>query len=540
MIINNENPTNESDDRNHQPTKKELHQKIKELQSQLEVSQSRLQETEEFYSDRLNNLNDVLFAVDIDGYFTYINPAIKNITGYGVEEVLGTHFTKHVHPDDIPGLLEDIEKTVGGEHKPYMFRIVKKDGKISYVHTTSQPIFKNGEFIGINGLMVDIARLKHVEFKLKKERDRAQKYLDIAGVIILVTDREGKIKLMNKKGCELFNCKEQDIISKNWFDISYPENTRNKMKTNYAKHMEGKAELRPYFEESLLIKKEDRIFGWHNILLEDEDGNIKGVLSSGNDITEQKHAEKALLLAKLISDNATRTKSEFLAIISHELRTPLNAILGYSDLLYEDHFGATNNQQKQYLEIIKRSGNRLLLLINSMIELSAAEEGKIELNIKKFSVPVIIKDIMNSTIPMAKNKNINIEFEVDDNIKTMHADKNKMKVIFYNLISNAIKFTPECGDIKISITQNEGMLNVSVKDNGIGIEKNDIGKLFKPFSQLDSTLTRRFEGVGLGLMIVKEFVKMHGGKIDVESEINKGSNFIFMIPMNPEQQSDTF
>ena len=533
MIPKSHNQKN--DDANYQKLIRELKEKTNDLSARLEASESELNEVKEFYTERLDNLNDVLFSVDTEGYFTYINPAIKNITGYEIEEVLGTHFTKHVHPNDVTGLLEDIERTVSGEHKPYMFRIIKKDGSISYVHTTSRPIIKNGEFTGINGLMVDIARLKQIEFKLKEERDRAQKYLDIVGVIILVTDREGKIKLINKKGCELLGYEEHDLISKNWFKISIPEELQIKAKVDYSKLMDGIIELRPYFEAPIQIKDETKFFAWHNILLKDDDGNITGVLSSGNDITDRRQAEEALVFAKLISDNAYRTKKQFLSNVSHELRTPLNLIIGYSDLLREDYVGTTNEAQKQYLDVVKRSGNRLLLLINSMIELSAIEEGKTELDMKKFYIPVLIKDIENSTLPMAKKKQVNLEFELEDDVTTICADKEKIKTVLYNLISNAIKFTPLSGDVKVSIFRDKQMLKVSVKDTGIGMEKSEMDKLFQPFSQIDSSLNRRFEGVGLGLIIVKEFVEMHEGNIQVESEINKGSTFTFFIPMLSEE-----
>jgi PAS domain S-box-containing protein len=514
---------------------KSLNGKIDDLNARLEISESKLKETEEFYSERLNNLNDVLFSVDAEGIFTYINPAIKNITGYTIEEVLGTHFTKHVHPDDICGLQEDIERTVSGEHKPYMFRIVKKDGKISYVHTTSRPIIKDGNFVGINGLMVDIARLKQVEVRLKEERDRAQNYLDIVGVIILAIDTEGNIKLINKKGCEIFGEEECQLVSQNWFDIYFPEELKEKAKREYKKTIEGEIPFKSYFESPIKTKEGERIFAWHNIDIRDGEGNVTGMLSSGNDITERKKAEQALVFAKLISENANRTKRQFLSNISHELRTPLNLIIGYSDLLYEDYVGTTSKEQKEYLEIVKRSGNRLLLLLNSMIDLSAIEEGKRELDLKEFSVPVIINDIKNSTLPMAKKKQIALHFCVDENIKTIEADKSKIKTVLYNLINNAIKFTPEGGNIDVSVVKDDEMLRVSVKDDGIGIEKENISKLFQPFSQIDSSLNRKFEGAGLGLSIVKEFVRMHGGNVHVETEINKGSNFSFTIPMDTDK-----
>lgn len=169
-----------------------------------------------------------------------------------------------------------------------------------------------------------------------------------------------------------------------------------------------------------------------------------------------------------------------------------------------------------------------------MIQLSSIEEGKIELDIKEFSVPVIIKDIKNSTLPMAKKKHIDLQFYIDDDIKTIKADKNKFKTVLYNLINNSIKFTDECGYIKVNVTKEGQMLNVSVKDNGIGIEKENIEKLFQPFSQIDSSLNRKFEGAGLGLSIVKEFVEINGGTVNVETEIHKGSNFSFTIPINSD------
>lgn len=534
MIMNEQNNTKDVEKNYSHLAKNELVDKVKYLEAQLEKSRSNLKEVEEFYSDRLNNLNDVLFAVDEYGYFTYLNPAIKNITGYEVEEVLGTHFTKHVHPDDIPGLLKDIEKTVGGEHKPYMFRIVKKNGNISYVHTTSQPIIKDEKLVGINGLMVDIARLKDVEFKLVEERDRAQKYLDIVGVIILVLDREGNIRLINKKGEKIFGCEESDITSKNWFEFAIPEKLIEKAKKDYEKLVRKEVEPVNYFESPIQVQDEIKIFAWHNSLMKDEEGNITGILASGEDITDKKKAEEVLVFAKLISENANRTKKQFLSNISHELRTPLNLIMGYSDLLHEDYVGQTNDEQKKYLDVIKRSGNRLLLLINSMIELSSIEEGKTELNIKEVSAPVIVKDIKNSTLPMAKKKQINLEFDLEETINIINADKNKLKTILYNLINNAIKFTPESGEIKVSISKEEDMLKFSVKDTGIGINEKDLDKLFHPFSQIDSALTRRYEGIGLGLMIVKEFIEMHGGKIQVSSEPDNGSDFTFTIPVNYE------
>lgn len=514
-------------------TNEEMRLKIAQLSKELNQVKNELKNTEEFYKDRIETLNDVLFTVDNNGIFTYLNCAIEDITGYRIDEVLGTPFAEYVHPEDLPGLLKDMELTIAGVHNPYMFRIIKKNGEISYVHTTSRPLVNNGEIVGINGLMVDIAKLKSIEFKLKEERDKAQRYLDIVGAIILALDKNGNITLINKKGCQVLGYHESEVYSKNWFEIALPESYVDDAKRAYCKLMDGAINVLEYFETPIKTNYgEERTFAWHNILLKNEKGNIIGTLSSGEDITERKKAEEALVTAKLISDNAHRTKKEFISNISHELRTPLNLIIGYSDLLQQEAMGTMNEKQKSSAGVVRKSGERLLELINSIIELSDLEEEKVEVQKEEISLPLFVREIETSTAPMASKKTIDLHFELETDIQFIHTDPNKFRTILYNLINNAIKFTPEKGEVKINIfKRSEDVLEVSVKDTGIGISPEDQSKLFQPFSQIDSSLERRFEGTGLGLSIVKEFIKMQNGKIWFESEPNKGSTFTFILPV---------
>jgi two-component system phosphate regulon sensor histidine kinase PhoR len=514
-------------------TTTELRTKVKQLSEELKVVKTELRNTEDFFKERIENLNDVLFTVDNAGIFTYLNSAIEGITGYGRNEVLGTPFTKYIHPDDLQGLLKDMEETIAGIHNPYMFRIIKKKGDISYVHTTSRPLMKNGEIIGINGLMVDIAKLKKIEFKLKEERDKAQRYLDIVGVIILALDKEGKITLINKKGCQILGHRENEIYSKNWFDLAIPDKYIDSAKRAHSGLMGGTINVIEYLETPIRTKSgEEKTFGWHNILLKDGNGMIIGTLSSGEDITERKIAEDALITAKLISDNAHRTKKEFISNISHELRTPLNLIIGYSDLLQQETMGSMNERQKASASVVNKSGERLLELINSIIDLSDLEEEKVEVREEEVSLPLLIKEIQTSTMPMASKKTIDLQFDLDPDINIIYTDPYKFRTIAYNLISNAIKFTHEKGEVKVTIREkHRGFLEVSIQDTGIGISPEDQSKLFKPFSQIDSSISRKYEGTGLGLSIVKEFLKMQNGTIWFESQSGKGSTFTFKLPV---------
>ncbi|WP_406660754.1 PAS domain-containing sensor histidine kinase [Methanolobus sp. ZRKC3] len=515
---------------------KELEDRVKKLTDELDLVKKKLELSEEFFEDHVENLNDVLFTVDNDGIFTYLNLAIEDITGYKRNDVLGTPFVQYVHPEDLPGLLKDMQLTVSGVHNPYMFRIIKKNGNISYVHTTSRPIIKNGHVTGINGLMVDIAKLKKIEFKLKEERDKAQRYLDIVGVIILALDKKGNISLINKKGCEVLGYMEEEILFRNWFDIAISERFTELARRDHSRLMDGQIDVVEYFETPIKTKNgEERTFAWHNIILKDESGNINGTLSSGEDITERKKANEALVTAKLISDNAQRTKREFISNISHELRTPLNLIIGYSDLLHIEAAGSMNDKQKGFASVIKKSGERLLVLINSMIELSDLEEDKIEVRKEDVSLPILVKEIQTSTAPMASKKTIDLQFYLEADNKVIYTDPNKFRTILYNLINNAIKFTHEKGKVRVTINEKDkDNLEISVMDTGIGISPDDQSKLFQPFSQIDSSLDRKFEGTGLGLSIVKEFLKMQNGSIWVESEPGQGSTFKFILPVGKD------
>lgn len=514
-------------------TKDLLEDRIELLTGELGAKQAELEMTREFYEERLENLNDVLFTVDNNGIFTYLNSAIEYLTGYRKEEVLGTPFTDYVHPKDLPGLRREIEKTIHGAKEPYMFRIIKKSGEVGYVHTSSRPIIKDSEIIGINGLMVDIEKLKKVESNLKEERDIAQKYLDVVAVIILVIDREGNITLINRKGCEILGFKEDEVLSKNWFDIYSPEHTREKEIDNYRKVMDQKLIIPEHFESSIqMADKEIRTFQWHNILLKDENDNVKGLLTSGEDITERKKAEKTLVMAKLIAENAHRTKREFISTISHELRTPLNHIIGYSQLLNEDNSCSLDTEHRRYADVITESGNMLLKMVNSMIDLCEIENGTLEIEEKEFSLPAMISEIENFMLPIAKKKDISLNFDINTNISKISSDEDKLRTVLYNLVHNAIKFTPSGGNVDVRVhSLNRDFLMISVTDNGIGISRKEQSKLFKPFCQVDSSLNRKFNGTGLGLSLAKELVEMLGGKMKVESEPENGSTFSFTIPV---------
>ncbi|NPE30151.1 transporter substrate-binding domain-containing protein [Methanococcoides sp. SA1] len=251
------------------------------------------------------------------------------------------------------------------------------------------------------------------------------------------------------------------------------------------------------------------------------------------DITERKKAEHALQ-EKIKAETMNLEKSKFLANMSHELRTPLNAVIGFSEMLLLGTFGTLNEKQTKYVSNINSSGKHLLDLIDDILDISKVEAGKMELHPEEFEVSSAIEEVSILFASIAEKKRIEITADIADNNIVVEADKIKFKQILYNLLSNSLKFTPDNGTIVVSANVKNEMLYVSVKDSGMGIAKEDIRAIFRPFKQLEEMSSKVQQGTGLGLTLVKRFVEMHGGEIWVDSEVGKGSTFTFTIPLKSD------
>ena len=230
---------------------------------------------------------------------------------------------------------------------------------------------------------------------------------------------------------------------------------------------------------------------------------------------------------------ANRHKSEFLANVSHELRTPLNAIIGFSEVLGERLFGELNEKQAEYTEDILSSGRHLLSLINDILDLSKIEAGRMELEVTTFYLPDAIENALLLIRERASRHGIKLERIIDDRLGDFTGDERKVKQVLVNLLSNAVKFTPEGGRIKVEARLGDSAIITSVTDTGIGIASEDQEVIFEEFRQVGSNYAQKREGTGLGLSLTRKFVEMHGGKIWVESEVGKGSTFVFTLPINP-------
>jgi signal transduction histidine kinase len=227
---------------------------------------------------------------------------------------------------------------------------------------------------------------------------------------------------------------------------------------------------------------------------------------------------------------ANQHKSEFLANMSHELRTPLNAIIGFSEVLIERMFGELNEKQDDYLKDIHSSGKHLLSLINDILDLSKIEAGRMELDVENFDVPSALSNAMTLVRERAQRHGITLGLQVAPEIGEMRADERKFKQILLNLLTNAVKFTPDGGKVDVRARLADGVLEVAVADTGIGIAKADQDAVFEEFKQVGRHYTNKQEGTGLGLALTKRFVELHGGRLWLDSELGYGSTFTFTLP----------
>jgi signal transduction histidine kinase len=231
---------------------------------------------------------------------------------------------------------------------------------------------------------------------------------------------------------------------------------------------------------------------------------------------------------------ANQHKSEFLANMSHELRTPLNAIIGFSEVLLERMFGELNDKQDDYLKDIFSSGKHLLSLINDILDLSKIEAGRMELEVDSFDVPAALDNALTLVRERAQRHGIGLQLQVAPEVGEMRADERKFKQILLNLLTNAVKFTPDGGKVQVRARWRDGDgLEVAVSDTGIGIAKDDQAAVFEEFRQVGRHYTNKQEGTGLGLALTKRFVELHGGTLTLESELGKGSTFTFTLPSQP-------
>jgi signal transduction histidine kinase len=305
-------------------------------------------------------------------------------------------------------------------------------------------------------------------------------------------------------------------------------------KSGRAQHLptddQGKAATDPKaFEPAgrwLYRRADGRLLSVRRLPIGDE-----GYMAICSDLTAQKQHEDELVKAWEQAVIANRSKSEFLANVSHELRTPLNAIIGFSEVVERELFGPLGNERYvSYVRDIRNSGEHLLSLINDILDLSKIEAGRFQLRMEEVDCNEIAHSVARLIRPRTVEHGLTMKIDLPESPVVLNADKRAVKQVLINLLSNAVKFTPENGTVTLSSKPWHDGVEFLVSDTGIGIDQKDMHVALAPFGQIDSQFTRKYEGTGLGLPIVKSLVELHGGQFAIESAVGKGTKVTMVLP----------
>jgi PAS domain S-box-containing protein len=391
-------------------------------------------------------------------------------------------------------------------------------------------------------------RRRSAEKALRASEERFRELAELLPEIVYETNGQGILTFMNRNAFDLFNYTQEDYVAGlNVLDMVVTAD-RGRALESIQRVLNGE---KVDSNEFTMRRKDRSTFPStiHStaIIHEGKSVGLRGVIV---DITERKQAEEALLranaeletriqertsdlmLAKEAAETANKAKSEFLANMSHELRTPLNHIIGFTELLFDKHFGGLNPTQEEYLKDVLQSSRHLLSLISDVLDLSKIEAGKMELEYSE----VPLREVLENSLLMVKEKALKHRLRLTTLFHeippTIWADERAVKQILYNLLSNAVKFTFEGGTVQLEARgPNEQGVEITVRDNGIGLKETDLERIFRPFEQGDNSASRKYQGTGLGLALVKRMVELHGGRIWAESHgEGTGSTFTVFLP----------
>lgn len=380
------------------------------------------------------------------------------------------------------------------------------------------------------GVVHDITVQSRTELALRESERQYRLIVTAASDMIARYDADGRCTFMSPAGQAILGFEVDEFVGNGPLRFIHPDD-----RESIVQLFENASETK---RPANVVYRANHKDG-HHVWLEasarpvfDDNGGLVEVVIIARDISERKATEDSLRAAREKAEAANRTKSRFLANMSHELRTPLNAVIGFSDIMCEEMFGSLGSEQyKDYSKLIRESGQFLLELINDILDMSKVEAGKYELYLEEVQFNELVDTSLRLINQRARDKKLTLTVNVDAGLPAFPADERAVKQILLNLLSNAVKFTPDGGVVEMTAKQTGDFLVVSVRDNGIGIAKDVIPRLARPFEQAMGDSLLSHAGAGLGLALVKSFVQLHGGELTIDSTLGEGTTVTFTLPL---------
>ncbi|MEI6388594.1 MAG: PAS domain S-box protein [Spirochaetota bacterium] len=517
--------------------------------TELSQATEALRERENTFRTVADFAYDWEYWIEADGGYVYISPSCERITGYTREEFIADSFLlkKIIHPEDALFFHDHHERMQSLEHRhevdEHEFRIVKKDGSVAHIEHLGRPVFTdNGNYRGCRVSNRDIT----ARIKIKKDLELATAQLALAEKEkldqsenryrsifqgspdgIMISDAETKaIMFANPKQCVMFGYTEAELKSMTFAEI-HPKDTFRDVLSEYEGLAQGKEILAKSIQ---CLKRNGEIF------YSDISGSLididkrKCIVGFFRDISDRRQVELSLKEALVRAEAANRLKTEFMKTISHEVRTPLNGILGFGNLLSDP--GLSTEERQQYGVFMEASGSRLISTISDYMDVSLIASGNIEVNSNTVSIFTILSELKGNYQNICNVKKLDLHMSIPEGQEhcTVMTDGQLLRKIISCLLDNAIKFT-EHGSISFGYSRNESDIEFFVADTGIGVSSDVYELIFDPFAQEDASSSRGYEGSGLGLYIIKSFLKLLGGELCLETVKGKGTEVSFTLPM---------
>lgn len=481
-----------------------------------------LRESEIKHRLLLDSIRAPIWALDEDMALLYLNNAFAHLVGAPDSELVGRAIAE-VWPgfSDLcpPEVCQRVLRTGGGE---------RVEGKVMGV-TFSTHVYRTPW--GVLIVSEDISERKGAEEALLGAYEFLERVMESTDYGIYVLDIHGAFKLVNQAVGRITGIPSGDLTGRSFFDL-FPESQRSWTQEAFARVLAGEKVLQG--ESEIRGRTGETVYVNISLVPMFQDDQVISVVGTASDITARKAVEAEARHAKEAAEAASRAKSDFLANMSHEIRTPLNAIIGFSDLLSHTRL---EEEQQEYVRTINQAADALLVLINDILDHTKVEAGKLELESIPFDLHNTVQDVVELMTFKARNKNLDLSFRFNSEFPgRLRGDPGRIRQVLLNLVNNAVKFT-ERGGVKIEVStsvaaEGKTRVRIEVVDTGIGITVADQEKLFRSFSQVDASTTRKFGGTGLGLAISKQLVRLMKGEIGVRSEPGLGSTFWFTMTLD--------
>lgn len=487
----------------------------------------------------LDSTAEAIYGLDTSGNCTFCNPASLRMLGYENEQdLLGQNVHDLIHHTRTDGSLYDSESCeickfnrIGEEIHIENQIIWRADETSFQAEYWSHPINRDGKVVGSVVTFIDITERKRSENAVKEARARLVEIIDIAPEAIISIGSDMKIQLFNQGAERIFGYKAKEMMGQP-MDILIPEDMRH----DHSRHIEGFSKSSATYR---LMDQRDEVMGRR------KDGSSFPASASVSklqidgetvftvmllDSSERRKAEKDLRRALNAAEEANRAKSDFMASMSHELRSP-NSIMGFAEMISHQSLGSIGNEKYlQYANYISLSGNHLLELINQILDIERIEAGKYILDKEEFDVEDLIDDCRMLFEQRAIEEEIILSFSLANELPYLLADKRVIKQILINIITNALKFTPQGGqvDVRAFISRNKYVFEIC--DTGLGIPEDKLDTIKDPFTRHESDPLKPQDGVGLGLSIANAFAGLHNGTLEISSEFKKGTTVTIELP----------